>query len=157
MASNLDTKTNTFQIIGALALGTCLAFMSDRKIEAYHYTVPGDLVIEGMEFTCGHYEFAQEDVLKFRSLVEDWYIERGITSSISDMITCRSYLAIIGMGDKALPLIISQIESEGDDPDHWFVALESITGTNPVPAEDNGDTTSMASYWLSWAKENNVR
>ena len=63
---------------------------------------------------------------------------------------------IIAMGETALPLIISQLKREGDDPDHWFVALEAITGKDPIPEEAYGDTPIMAEAWLSWAEEENV-
>jgi len=61
------------------------------------------------------------------------------------------------MGQDALPSLIAQLRSEGEDPDHWFVALHHITGTNPVPDEDRGDTVMMAKAWLDWAdREGNV-
>ena len=67
-----------------------------------------------------------------------------------------SHLRIIGMGEAALPLIFAQFEREGDDPDHWFTALEAITDEDPVSENSRGDTVSMAEEWLSWAKTNNV-
>ena len=88
----------------------------------------------------------------FARLIERWHAERGITSSMSEMIACPSYLKIVGMGEKALPLILGQLEHEGDDPDHWFAALEAITGEDPVPEDAYGDTKKMAAAWLSWAE-----
>lgn len=96
------------------------------------------------------------DEFRFAQLVKHWHIERGITSSLSEMVLCPSYLEIIGMGEKALSLILAQIRYEGDDPDHWFTALEAITGEDPVPEDAYGDTVKMAEVWLSWAEENNV-
>ena len=61
------------------------------------------------------------------------------------------------MGEKALPLILDQLRREGDDPDYWSVALEAITGEDPVPKEAYGDTMKIAEVWLSWAEEKNVR
>ena len=43
------------------------------------------------------------------------------------------------MGRSAAPLLIEQLEREGDDPDHWCVALEAVTGENPVPEIASGD------------------
>ena len=90
---------------------------------------------------------------KFVSLRDKWHEERGATSSVSEMISCRSYLSIIGMGKRAIPLILKQIEREGEDPDHWFAALSAITEEDPVPEDAYGDTVKMAEAWLSWAKE----
>lgn len=104
----------------------------------------------------GQYNIVQFDEFRFSQLVKSWHSERGITSSVSDMVTCLSYLRIIGMGEAALPLILAQLEREDDDPDHWFTALEAITGEDPVSGESCGDTVSMAQDWLSWAKSNNV-
>ena len=89
----------------------------------------------------------------FMELREQWRVERGITSSLSDMIVCPSYLKIIGMGGKALPLILKQLKSEGDDPDHWFTALQAITHKDPVPEDAHGDTVKMAKAWLLWAEQ----
>jgi hypothetical protein len=88
----------------------------------------------------------------FRLLTEKWRKERGITSSAAKMVICPSYQRIIGMGDKVVPLILRQMQDEGDDPDHWFWALEMITNADPVPVEAYGDTVRMAQAWFSWAE-----
>ncbi|MCY4217895.1 MAG: hypothetical protein OXE56_01290 [Gammaproteobacteria bacterium] len=89
-------------------------------------------------------------------MLNQWYEERGITSSQSDIVNCSSYRKIIGMGIDALPLILSQLKCEGDDPDHWFVALEAITNEDPIPASSHGNMVEMSKAWLSWASNNNV-
>ena len=99
---------------------------------------------------------ARDDDIVFAHLVNQWHEERGATSSVSEMVECPSYLKIIEMGQKALPLIVAQIRREADDPDHWFAALEAITGDDPVPEAAYGDTVKMAEAWLTWAKERNV-
>src|SRR5205823_2029616 len=73
------------------------------------------------------------DAALFQQLVSRWRKERGATSSITRMAMCQSYQRIIGMGEKIIPLILRQLESEGDDPDHWFWALQALTRENPVP------------------------
>jgi hypothetical protein len=87
---------------------------------------------------------------RFQSLVKDWRDQRGVSSSITQMSLLSPYQGIIGMGDDAVPLIASQLKLEGDDPDHWFWALEAITGANPVKQEDRGDTVKMARSWIDW-------
>ena len=93
-----------------------------------------------------------EDWQRFRILTEKWRKERGIISSATRMAMCPSYQRIIGMGGKAVPFILREMENEGDDPDHWFWALEMITGADPIPVDAYGDTVRMAQAWLDWAK-----
>lgn len=94
---------------------------------------------------------AIDDHSLFHALRNRWYVERGVTSSTTDLVTCPSYLRIIGMGASALPFILEQLVQEGDDPDHWFAALEAITGANPVGFDDYGDTVAMRRAWFRWA------
>ena len=95
--------------------------------------------------------------LRFSLLLEIWYRERRFTSSVSNIIKCASYQKIIKMGKSALPLILAQLKQEGKDPDHWFVALETITGEDPIPENAYGNMLKMAEAWLSWAEKNDVR
>lgn len=97
-----------------------------------------------------------KEKMLFSILEKKWKKERGITSSTSDMVAFPSYLRIIGMGESAVPLILAQLKREGDDPNHWFVALEAITGEDPVPEDAYGDTVRMAEAWLSWAAQSNA-
>jgi hypothetical protein len=91
--------------------------------------------------------------IRFQALVSDWHQERGVTSSVGEMCSCPAYLSIVAMGPSALPLIIAKLREEGDDPDHWFVALYHITERiNPIPEEDMGDMRMMAKAWLDWAE-----
>jgi hypothetical protein len=94
-----------------------------------------------------------EDWLKFQSLVEQWRNERGARSSITETVMMPAYQKIIGMGMTALPLILAQLRSEGDEPDQWFWALKAITEANPVKPEDQGNFQKMAQAWLQWAEQ----
>jgi hypothetical protein len=91
------------------------------------------------------------DYFFFRVLVEKWRVERGSTSSTTEMVLCPAYQSIIGMGPNAVPLILAELASEGDDPDHWFWALQVLTGANPVSEEDEGNLRRMSRAWLEWA------
>ena len=91
---------------------------------------------------------------RFDLLVEQWHEERGASSSIGDIIACPAYHKIIAMGaDEAVELILKRLRAEGDDPDHWFWALQILTGADPVPDEDEGNLQSMANAWLAWGTE----
>lgn len=107
------------------------------------YPVPSTVVIEK----------AVENAIQFQRLAAEWRLQRGATSSISEMSACPAYLSIMGMGKDALPSLIAQLRQEGDDPDHWFVALHHIAKTDPIPDEDKGDTVMMAKAWLDWADQ----
>lgn len=93
-----------------------------------------------------------DDLLVFRNLVMRWHNERGATSSITKMAMCSSYQRIIAMGEKAVPLILRQLENERDQPDMWFWALQSLTGVDPVPDHARGDMVAMAQAWFNWAR-----
>jgi hypothetical protein len=90
----------------------------------------------------------------FRHLAESWHVERGATSSITEMSMCPSYQRIVGMGQVAVPLILTRLAEEGDEPDHWFWALKAITGADPVSDDARGDLVRMAQFWLQWGRAN---
>ncbi len=92
--------------------------------------------------------------LKFQQLVKQWKDERGSRSSITQAATLQPYQKIIGMGDDAVPLIISQLRSEGEKPDQWFWALKAITLHDPVKPEDRGNFRKMAQAWILWYENN---
>jgi len=92
-----------------------------------------------------------DDYFRFKFLVDKWRLERGTTSSTTEMVLCPAYQSIIGMGPKAIRFILTELVSEGDDPDHWFWALQVLTGVNPVSEEDEGNLRRMSKTWLEWA------
>jgi hypothetical protein len=94
-----------------------------------------------------------EDWKKFRRLVAQWRTERGATSSITVAAMCDAYQRIIGMGLPAIPLIIAELRSEGDEPDQWFWALQTVSGIDPVAVEDRGNFPRMANSWIAWAEK----
>ncbi len=57
-----------------------------------------------------------------------------------------AYQRIIALGMAAVPLILAELRQR---PDHWFVALHTITGANPVPPESR-TVQEMANAWLAW-------
>ena len=88
---------------------------------------------------------------KFSRLAAAWRSARGPESSIVRLSMHPAYQQIIGMGEVAVPLILKELERE---PDHWFWALNAITGEDPVPEEAKGILREMTSAWLNWGKEN---
>src|ERR1019366_4678716 len=94
------------------------------------------------------------DEAQFQQLLSNWHAERGATSSVTEMAMCRSYLRIIAMGPKVISLIFAQMEREGEEPDMWFMALQMLTGADPITEEARGDFKAMADLWLHWGRAN---
>ena len=89
---------------------------------------------------------------KFGSLSATWKEEVLYSSSVSEIVSNKSYLQIIALGEKALPLIFNEMKKQ---PDYWFVALSSITGgINPIKPENRGDLAKMTADWIEWASKN---
>jgi hypothetical protein len=93
-----------------------------------------------------------EDSEKFKRLIAEWHRERRVVSLVTDMAMCPSYQKIIAMGEVAIPLILSELRTEGDEPDHWFWALRVLTEADPVGESDRGDIIRMAAAWLDWGQ-----
>ena len=89
--------------------------------------------------------------ISFNRLMADWKASRGFSSSARDMCSHPSYLRIIGMGERAVPLILSELRRQ---PDHWFGALHAITGENPIPDHARGRLDKMAASWVQWGEQN---
>ena len=87
---------------------------------------------------------------KFHRLASQWKEERGPLSSARQMAEHPTYQEIIKMGRSAIPFLLAELERE---PDHWFLALHTITGANPVSETNRGRVREMAQDWISWGRE----
>ena len=90
----------------------------------------------------------------FLELAAQWRHETGMMSLVTKMSMHSAYQRIIGMGQPVVPLILRELEQE---PDHWFWALQAITGANPVKPEQRGMLQKMAEAWIEWGQENGYR
>jgi prevent-host-death family protein len=86
---------------------------------------------------------------EFGRLAGEWKDATGHLSSISQKTRHPAYQAIIAMGERAIPLILQELERE---PNDWFPALEKITGEDPVAEPSYGIVDEMAKLWLEWGK-----
>lgn len=86
----------------------------------------------------------------FCRLAAEWKTATALTSSGTEMLLHPAYQRIIGMGQEAVKLIVSELRRE---PDHWFWALKAITGEDPVAADDHGKLDRMTAAWLNWAEQ----
>lgn len=87
---------------------------------------------------------------KFQSLAHQWRQETRHLSLMSDIVLNAAYQQIVGMGTPAVPMLLQELKKR---PDHWFWALRSITGENPVSSDDRGHLSKMAEAWLRWGRE----
>lgn len=101
-------------------------------------------------------DFVDINPLIFKKNVDEWKKKSLAMSSITEMAMLPAYQRIIGMGQSAIPLLLAQLRSEGNQPDMWFWALQAITGVDPVGSEHAGDMVAMATAWLDWGTRNNV-
>ena len=85
----------------------------------------------------------------FKQLAIQWRNETKFLSSITDKALHPCYQRIIGLGPEALPIILMDLRDKGG---HWFWALESIAGVNPVLPEHYGDIDKMTHDWIDWGK-----
>lgn len=85
----------------------------------------------------------------FADLTQEWLEETAYSSSPTAITTHPAYLRIIGLGPDVVPIILRELSVR---PGHWFVALEALTGTNPVREADYGDLPAMSDAWIDWAR-----
>ncbi len=87
---------------------------------------------------------------RFTQLVGEWKQQSRYLSNSAQMALLKPYQRIIGMGTPAVGLLLAELQRE---PDHWFWALESITGHNAVRPEHAGQVKKMAEDWIQWGRE----
>jgi hypothetical protein len=167
MQFEVPTK-ETMETIAAMAMLT--SFSSDStSVLSYETGIQGEIPVYTGKIVSWTYSTRKfvychdqtralpvfSNAARFQQYIKAWHLERGATSSIPEMVMCRSHLRIIAMGAAiALPLIFAQMESENNEPDMWFAALQILTGTDPVTDEIRGDFKAMADRWLEWAADN---
>lgn len=84
---------------------------------------------------------------KFYKLKTKWENETKLVSSTTEMVLHPSYQEIIGLGRSVLPYILNDLK---ENRNHWFWALKSITGCDPIPQEHIGNIRKMAEVWVQW-------
>jgi hypothetical protein len=123
--------------LGALAHAISSKMAFEPKAFTVHARVPQSLQPSPTEIES---EFARH--------VGYWKRDVRHVSSVTKMVSHPSYRRIIGLGKPALPLLFGELQRQAD---HWFVALNAITGVDPVPP---GATFSEAAEsWLAWGQK----
>jgi len=88
--------------------------------------------------------------IQFLIFASQWKHDTLFESSPWRMASHPAYQRIIGMGWRAVPLILQHLRREAD---FWFEALVAITGEQPVPPEHAGNMEAMREDWLRWGRE----
>ena len=88
---------------------------------------------------------------KFHKLKNTWIEDTQFLSSINEICMHPAYQRIIGMGKIVIPFIIEDLL---ENHNHWFWALISITGVDPVPSEKRGKIKEMTMEWFKWWLDN---
>ena len=84
----------------------------------------------------------------FKALMEKWRRESGHLSVLHEKLCSRTYLEIIGLGEPAVPLLLSELQRR---PTHLFLALSSITRDNPV--RKGANFAQAVEDWITWGQE----
>jgi hypothetical protein len=87
---------------------------------------------------------------KFRQLADEWLAAVAHLSSTTARVQHPTYREIIALGPPVVPLLLRELERR---PNHWFAALRSLTGTDPVAPAERGHLGLMAESWIKWGKE----
>lgn len=87
---------------------------------------------------------------RFLTLKTQWEADTATMSSAVEIAMHPAYQQIIGMGETVVRLILVEMKKK---PGHWFWALKSITGEDPILLEQRGRMKEMTQAWLRWGKE----
>lgn len=87
---------------------------------------------------------------EFQRLADQWREETKYLSIAKRMAEHPAHQKIVAMGERAVPLILAEMERR---PGHWFIALRTLTGANPIPEESRGKLQEMTEAWLKWGRE----
>ena len=96
-------------------------------------------------------EWPTPDQETFEQLADEWERDRPRGADVAQMTKHPAYQRIIAMGEPAVPWLLRRL---AEKPNHWFVALNAITGGRPVPSESRGRIKEMAQAWLDWGRRN---
>src|SRR5207245_1288531 len=91
------------------------------------------------------------DENEFRALLDQWDRDTAVLSDASRILGHPAYRKIVAMGQRAVPLILHELE-EGGGYFAWFAALEAITKEDPVPKGVVAGQVCREA-WPKWGKE----
>ncbi len=114
------------------------------------------------DITESRQESAEEFAARFAGLAATWENDTRHESRMGKTALHPAFREIVSMGEKAIPMILAQIEENGS---FLFLALREITGDNPpIPEGYRGNKKICAGWvgydiegtqaaWLAWGRE----
>ena len=82
----------------------------------------------------------------FIELKKNW-IDSASFHSNPNLLYDENYQKIIEMGDKIVPILIKDLDTNNGD---WIRALHEITGINPIKESNVGYMEKMIEDWKEW-------
>lgn len=102
----------------------------------------------------GQYDTVKEDYIsRFFLLLDRWRAQTIFSSFIEEKVKNPAFQQIVEMGDVVVHLIINEIKVR---PDFLYLALQSITGKNPVPHQDRENVHKSVDAWVQWANREKI-
>jgi hypothetical protein len=92
---------------------------------------------------------ALADRASFKANYAQWLDDSMLDSLPDAMREHPSYQAIVAMGQRVGPLIAAELRR---DPSFIFLALEDITGADPVDDASMGNLRATTDAWLKWLR-----
>ena len=87
---------------------------------------------------------------EFAELANRWHDETDFLSSPSSITSNYSYLKILSMGKRVIPMILEDLKERGG---LWYPALRILSEEDPVPVEARGDVEQMKKAWVQWGRD----
>lgn len=91
---------------------------------------------------------------RFAELNAAWKEGTRFTSKIKTMKEHPAFREMVAIGEKAVALILNDLEKKGG---FGFLALEEITGVDPLPHESQFNHDQLADAWLAWGRAKGYR
>jgi hypothetical protein len=92
----------------------------------------------------------QEDIeAEFYQLAERWEAETGFYSFMEQRTAHPLYQQIVAFGDRVVIWLLRELKN---NPSAWSIALQHITGDDPVP-DTVESQREVVDYWLKWGHE----
>ena len=137
--SNGEATTRNVHVAESYRTSTSIQELIGRGTSAY-------IVLANQQDACTDFHSAHTRML-FNALTQQWRDATQYLSSVHAIVLHPAYQKIIGMGERAIPYILKELDT---DQGLWAWALNSISGENPVPPEDAGNMARMADAWRAW-------
>lgn len=96
------------------------------------------------------YDASKEDyIARFTRLVDQWRYQTIYSSFVEEKTKHSAFKQIVAIGQDAIPLILREIYVRSD---FLYLALQMITGENPVPQRDRGKVHAAVDAWIEWGR-----